>query len=227
MEEQLASIISSLSEIKSTQNKLIQSFNEQNKAIKNFSTRFDNLSSQIKKLSDDNASLNGKVSQLELKIKNLEQNALSTPKTTHLDIINEIADRQSRTNNIILFNLPEATDPSKIKPDSERLKLIFNEMELNIEPIRFFRLGNPSTRARPLKITLNDTENVFNVLRAQSKIRSSDEFKELRFSSDRTLKQREQMSKLRQELETRRSNGENNIIIKYIKGNPVINNSKN
>jgi len=102
-------------------------------------------------------------------------------------------------------------------------------MELNIEPIRFFRLGNPSTRARPLKITLNDTENVFNVLRAQSKIRSSDEFKELlRFSSDRTLKQREQMSTLRQELETRRSNGGNNIIIKYIKGNPVIiNNSKN
>lgn len=101
-------------------------------------------------------------------------------------------------------------------------------MGLNIEPIRFFRLGNPSTRARPLKITLTNTENVFNVLRAQSKIRSLDEFKELHFSSDRTMKQREQMSTLRQELETRRSNGENNIIIKYIKGNPVIiTNSKN
>lgn len=68
MEEQLASIINSLSEIKTTQNKLIQSFNDQNKSLKNFSIRFDNLSSQIKNLSDDNALLNGKVSQLELKI---------------------------------------------------------------------------------------------------------------------------------------------------------------
>jgi len=211
MEEHLASIISSLSDIKTTQSKLIQSFNEQNKTTKNFSIRFDNLSSQIKKLSNDNALLNGNVSQLELKM-------LYHPRKHHILIylINEIAYRQSRINNIILFNFPEAIDPSKIKPDSDRLKLIFNEMKLNIEPIRFFRLGNPSTQARPLKITLTDTENVFNVLRAQSKIRSSDEFKELRFSSDHTVKQREQMSILRQELETRRSNGENNIIIKYI-----------
>ncbi|XP_050540505.1 uncharacterized protein LOC126905115 [Daktulosphaira vitifoliae] len=225
MEEQLASITKTLNEIKSTQNKLIQSFNDQNKTIKNFNNRFDDLLNQIKKITDENILLNNKVSQLELKIKNFEQNTTSTSNTTHFDIINEIADRQSRINNIILFNLPE---PTETKPDSDQIKLILDEMELKIQPVRYFRLGNPSSRTRPLKITFNDTKNVFDILRAQSKIRSSNQFKEIRFSSDRTMKQREQMSKLRQELESRRNNGEQNIIIKYIKGNPtIINNPKN
>lgn len=93
-------------------------------------------------------------------------------------------------------------------------------MELNFEPIKCFRLGNPYIRILPLKITFNDAKNVFDILQAQSKVRSSNEFKEIRFSSDRTIKQHEQMSKLRQELETRRNNGEQNIIIKCIRGNP-------
>jgi len=228
MEEQLESIMKSLGEIKSTQNKLIQSFNDQHKTIKSFNNRFDDLSNQIKKISDDNVLINNKISHLELKVQNLEQNASSIPNTTQFDIINEIADRQSRSNNIILFNLPEPTNGPQTKPDIEQLKLIFNEMELNIEPIKCFRLGNPSTRTRPLKITFNDAKNVFDILRAQSKVRSSNEFKEIRFSSDRTIKQRELMSKLRLELETRRNNGEQNIIIKYIRGNPtIVNNSKN
>ncbi|KAF0715110.1 Reverse transcriptase domain-containing protein, partial [Aphis craccivora] len=114
--------------------------------------------------------------------------------------------RQSRSNNIILFNLPEPTNAPETKPDIKQLKLIFNEMELNFEPIKYFRLGNPSIPIRPLKITFNDDKNVFDILRAQSKVCSSNAFKEIRFSSDRTTQQREQMSKLHQELETRRNN---------------------
>lgn len=74
--------------------------------------------SQIKweKLSDDN--------------NDLVQNASSTSKTIHLDIMNEIADRQSRTNNIILFNLSEPTNIPAIIADNDQLKLIVIEMEL-------------------------------------------------------------------------------------------------
>lgn len=229
MDEQLASIMKTLSNIKTTQNKLIQSFNEQEILIKNINNCFEDVSNQIKDILDDNAELNYKVSQLKIKINNLEknlQNASLTSETTYIKI-NEIADRQSRANNIILFNLPEPTNAHASINDNDQLKLILNKMELNIEPISLFRLGNPSTRARPLKITFNNIKNVLDILQAQSKLRSSDEFKKLRFSSDRTIKQREQMSFLRRELYTRLSNGERNIKIKYVKGNPVIiNNSK-
>jgi hypothetical protein len=100
-------------------------------------------------------------------------------------------------------------------------------MKIDFNSINFNRLGKPSDRTRPLKITLTDTKNIFETLRAQSKLRHSPDFKDLLFSSDRTIKQREQMTLLWKELESRREKCETDIIIKYVKGNPQIINSKN
>jgi len=145
-----------------------------------------------------------------------------------LDIINEILDRQSRANNVLLFNFPEKLPEStSLKTDSDRLKIIFSKLDLKFEPIKLHRLGNKSNYDRPLKITLSDPKQTFNVLRTQSTLRTIPEFKDLRFSSDRTFKQRETMTKLRQELVQRREKGENYIIIKHIRGNPTIIKSKN
>lgn len=47
MEEQLASIVKSLNEIKISQNKLIQSVKNQYKTIKKIHNRFDTLSAQM------------------------------------------------------------------------------------------------------------------------------------------------------------------------------------
>lgn len=47
---------------------------------------------KLKNISDDNAWLDDKVSQLEFKIINLEQNTFSISKIAHFDIINEILD---------------------------------------------------------------------------------------------------------------------------------------
>jgi hypothetical protein len=228
MEEQLTSIIKTLNDLKSTQNKLITSINDQGKTLKSFTKRFDDLTSQINKLSAENTALNTKVSNLENKIIEIEKNSTSNSQISEIDLINELVERQSRAQNIILFNLPENSNNTHNQTsDEDRIKLIFTEMGINFNPIKFFRLGKPSTRPRPIKITLLDTTSVFEVLRAQSKLRLSTDFKDLRFSSDRTIKQREIMSSLRKQLESRRNNGETNIIIKYIKGNPVIVSSKN
>lgn len=99
-------------------------------------------------------------------------------------------------------------------------------MKIDYNPINFNRLGKPSDRTRPFKITVTDTKNIFEKLRAQSKLRHSPDFKDLRFTSDRTIKQREQMALLRKELKARLEKGEIDIIIKYTKGNPQIINSK-
>jgi len=50
MQDQLDSILKSLNEVKSTQNKMITSMNEQNKTFKSFNQRFDDLSTEINKL---------------------------------------------------------------------------------------------------------------------------------------------------------------------------------
>lgn len=228
MADQLNEIMKSLNEIKSTQSKLVTAVNDQDKVIKSFNKRFDDLSEQLEKLSNDNIELNNRVSDLEKKVKFLDQSNSTVHNTSDLDIINEILDRQSRANNILLFNFPEKlSESTSLNTDSDRLKLIFSKLDLKIEPIKLHRLGNKSNYDRPLKITLSDPKQTFDVLRTQSTLRTIPEFKDLRFSSDRTFKQRETMAKLRQELVQRRDKGENDIIIKYLRGNPTIIKSKN
>jgi len=93
-----------------------------------------------------------------------------------------------------LYNLPENLNNTQNPiSDGDSLKLIFKEMKVDYSPINFNRLGKPSDRTRPLKITLADTKSVFEAL-AQSILRHSPDFKDIRFSSDRTIKQREQMA---------------------------------
>jgi len=99
-------------------------------------------------------------------------------------------------------------------------------METNISKFTFTRLGkdissNPE-KPRPIKIILSNTLEVFSSLRLQANLRKSTTWSNIRFSSDRTNFQREQMNKLRQELQKRKDDGENNIIIKYIRGTPKI-----
>jgi len=62
-----------------------------------------------------------------------------------------------------------------------------HEINLNTKPFRAFRIGNISTRAHQLKITLSNTKDVFDILCAQSKLRSSTEFKDVWIISDQTM----------------------------------------
>ncbi|KAL4104941.1 hypothetical protein QTP88_020217 [Uroleucon formosanum] len=214
--------------VKTTQNKLISSVNEPNKILKNFNKRFDDLSIEITKISNENSILKTNVSKLENKLLEIENISSLSSQISEFNITNELADRQPRAQNIILYNLSEdSNNTQNSTSDGDRLKLIFNEMKIDFNPINFNRLGKLSNRTRPLKITFMDTKNIFKILRGQSKLRHFPDFKDLPFSSDKTLKQREHMQTLRKELQSRRENGEIDIIIKYIKGNSQIINSKN
>ncbi|CAI6355129.1 unnamed protein product [Macrosiphum euphorbiae] len=156
MQDQLDSILKSLNEVKSTQNKMITSINEQNKTLKSFNKRFDDLSTEINKLATENSFLKTKISELENKLIQIEKTTLTT-QLDELNILNELADRQSRAQNIILYNLPENLNNTQIPiSDGDNLKLIFKEMKVDYNPINFNRLGKPSDRTRPLKITLAD-----------------------------------------------------------------------
>jgi len=199
--DQIDEILESLKEIQSTQSKLVNAVNDEGRTLKSFNKRFDDLNEKLEKLSNDNIELNNRVSDLEKKVKTLFQSNITTYNSFDLDIINEILDRQSRANDILLFNfLEKSPDSTSLKTDSDRLKIIFSKFDLKFEPIKLHRLGNKSNYDRPLKITLSDPKQTFDVLQTQSTLRTIPEFKDLRVSSDRTFKQRATMAKLRQEL---------------------------
>lgn len=99
---------------------------------------------------------------------------------------------------MILFNLPENYRPNftLIKFDIDHLNFISNKFQSDIRSIKTVRLGKPSSRHRPLKISLADSKNTFENLRAQFKLRAIPKHQELRFSSGRTPSQREYRSNI-------------------------------
>jgi len=193
---------------------LISSVNEQNKTLNNFNKSFDDLSIEITELSNENSILKTKVSKLKNKLLEIRNISSLSSQISEFNITNELADRHSRAQNKILYNLSEDSNNTQNSTlDGDHLKLIFNEMKIDFNPKHFNRLGKLSNRTRPLKITIMTTKNILEILRGQYKLRHSPDFKDLRFSSDKTLKQREHMQTLRKELQSRRENGETDITI--------------
>jgi hypothetical protein len=147
-------------------------------------------------------------------------------------LISEMINRQSRRNNVLLFNLPEVpNDSTNASSDPTSIQNIFDFLNLKSKPNSVTRLGKPSssntTKPRPIKLHFSDEKYIFELFSYQNKLKSNSTWKDLRFSSDRTKQHQEYISHLRQELLNRQSNGEQDLIIKYIKGTPKIINSKN
>lgn len=90
-------------------------------------------------------------------------------------------------------------------------------MDIQTSNFKCSRLGKPTDRYRQVKIKFSNADETLLVLRSQNKLKQDNTWKELQFASDWTQKQREFMSSLRNELEQRRKEGEDNIIIKYIR----------
>lgn len=228
-------IIASIKDLKSQQGKIISSLNNQNDKFNKLFNKFEELLKTVSTLSEDNKILKGKVEVLEKKIEFFECNkTLSTSTTSEQDIISELIDRQIRANNIIVFNLPESNNSDHSQSsDKTQINNIFNKvLNANVSVVSCSRMGkintNSTEKLRPVKVVLQNSSEVFNILRLQVNLRTSSEWGYIRCASDRTLKQQEHMTSLRNELQRRRNNNENNLTIKYIKGIPtIINTSKN
>jgi len=96
---------------------------------------------------------------------------------------------------------------------------------LNIKPIAIQRTGKFDGKIRSMKISLVSAYDVFKTLGSSRKLKSDQIFNEVRITSDKTPKQRLYFQNLRKELDKRRSDGESNLTIKYVKGIPSIVNS--
>lgn len=230
MEGKIDLLIKSVNEIKSTQSKLVTSVNSLSDKFASLNKKVNELSSQISSLSSDNASLKERVDIIEIKTNSLSTNPSIL---NNNELISEMMDRQSRLKNILLFNLPESYhDPNSMNLDLTTVQNILNFLNVESKPSSIFRLGKPpststATKPRPLKICFYDQKSVLDIFSTQNKLKSNSLWKDLRFSSDRTKQQQEYMSQLRKDLLTRKSNGEPDLIIKYIKGTPTIISSKN
>lgn len=142
-------------------------------------------------------------------------------------LMNEMVQRQSKQNNIMLFNLPESTESDEYSTDMAVIRDIFTFMKLNdIQPIHMYRLGDRAERhvskPRPVKLIFENRRDIFRIFGEQHLLKNSEKWFRLYFVSDRTQMQRDYIHGLREEIFLRQANGETGLIIKYIRGTPVI-----
>lgn len=145
-------------------------------------------------------------------------------------IINELHYLRQRASNLIIYNIPESTaliTADKIKHVESAVSKVIDSIitELAIKPLKLIRLGKhnqPKRKPRPIEIVLPFPRDAFDILRNKKKFQRNQPTSEIFISSDRTPYQRTSMNKLRDELNTRISNGEKGLTIKYIKCLPSI-----
>lgn len=216
-------LVDMVKDLKNQQNKIIVSLNSYRDSIKTQDKKIDLLSTQLTEILDDNKSLRIKVEQLETKLLDIKhtQNTESLGATAQEKVYSELLDRQSRARNVILFNIPEPSVPGQSQ-DTSTAKDILNTIGVQTNPVSIHRLGKLSNKPRPLRVTLPNSSDVFEVLRVKRQLLNVSNLNTIRISSDQTLQQRKCFASIMTVLKSRRDSGESDLFIKYINGLPTI-----
>lgn len=144
------------------------------------------------------------------------------------EIINEVFERNKRSQNIIIYNSTEegTSKQDQIRRDVIAVQKLFQEVGVDGQQIKPIRLGKfdstKDRRARPIKVHLSSTDDVFKVLRKFNQTKGNTQFSDLSVSPDRTPKQIAVFRAVRSELLGRIAEGETNLKIKYRNGIPTI-----
>lgn len=176
------------------------------------------LKSFIKSLQDD-------ISQL----KDALRNHVKPAEDVDLEeIIREVSDRETRKKNLIVYGVKEnhrLPKSDQMKSDKSEvaniLKFLNPDINVNIEPVRLGKFDATKPTSRPLRISFQDEQYVFNYIRNASKLKNGP-YSTVKIAFDRTPRQLETYRKTKAELDARITRGEVGLKIKYVKGSPRI-----
>ena len=135
------------------------------------------------------------------------------------EIISEIIDRQSRANNLIVYNLPEpnmdVVDDSHRTDISNAAKILGTDESVVSKCIRLGK-KNDISKIRPLLVRFNTADDVLSVLKSYRTQNN------IYVNRDLTVCQRNLAYNVRKEFRRRKDNGENEIKLRYFNGLPKI-----
>lgn len=181
-------------------------------------------------------SLSNEIKELKKELQKFSTHTCSTGGLNDIilqdNLIKEIEDRNVRKNNLILLNIPESdslTTEDRKNHDRQQIENIVSLADVtDFSLVTFFRLGKPiSNKIRPIKVIFENKTTSFMVFKNRSKVFQDPKYKNIKIFKDSTPMEREILKKLRLDLEERKSNGEKDLTIKYIKGHPTIVKAKN
>lgn len=143
----------------------------------------------------------------------------SAPVQSHESFFVELAERRKRENCIIVFGLPESDDDEDNRLAKELIESICPHKVSAIKGCQ--RIGKTSVKPRLLRLELISDQDALDILRKKSGM-PRDRYRNVFIRPDLTKMQREHLAELRSEMDVRRKKGETNLVIKYVRGQPVI-----
>ena len=187
------------------------------KCIEDLGSRIENLLSNQTGLQMDVDSIQSQPSQpilagISVRPSSAATSASTASSTAH-NIIDELADRDKRKKNIIVYNLPEPSDRAANKVSFLALyKTVFDQ---DASVIRATRLGRRlENKHRPLLVCFEHEDDKITVISRSNLLRQHDQYKRVFLAPDRTKFEREKHAKLVNELKERKTKGETNLIIR-------------
>ena len=151
----------------------------------------DSLSRNVKSLEEKISQLSSTQNEVDTKLCEVTANATN-------DGVREMAEREARKDNLILFNAPvnDSEEPETRKEaDFKFFKQLCSQglgLESAVDPKKIIRLGKRGDDKRPMKVTLKNSDQVSQVLRATKSLKNKEEFKQISISRDRTPLEREE-----------------------------------
>lgn len=176
------------------------------------------LMRQIEALKSEVIALKQEIEDIKMKIEERK-----IPEMENLMM--EVQERTNRSLNFMIYNAKEH-ESSELKTRIEEDKKVVSKVielmgieETTGKILKVIRVGKKSpNKNRPLKVICLTNDFVNLVIKFRHKLYST----ELRVSRDQTKLQQNHWKSLRNELKSREDKGENNLIIKYIRGMPQI-----
>lgn len=174
-------------------------------ALKMLEERITNIESRTEK---DSLHITGP-SNTETKTNVSEETSTVNIKNRVDDNVKELIDREWRKNNIVVFNIKESeseeTDERKLHDTEEASKLLNSELKINTAVTKPVRLGlkrDNSKFPRPLRLTVDNEETKWKILKAAKNLLDSREesYKTVFIKKDMTPMEREKERELRAQL---------------------------
>ena len=132
---------------------------------------------------------------------------------TTLTILDELADKERRHKNLIVYNLAEFSVSQSDQPKLH--ELCSSVFKIDKTLTKTVRLGRRNgSKPRPLLACFDDVSIRNRILFLSGKLRKFDQYKKTYTASDITKFERQKHLKLVEELKCRRSHGEQNLIIR-------------
>lgn len=176
-------------------------------------------SSKIAEIENSMESVCGKMSEIAAAL----QTRSSSSASLVSEVVTELAERNIRKRNLIIFKMPESLEAdgrARKRADEESVRKLMDDLNCAVDiQLKAIRIGSRSeSRTRPLKVILSSEEIVNRVVQNASKLRRLPQYSDIALSVDRTPTQRLQYKQIKEQLDERVARGERGLRIRQVGG---------